>query len=135
MSETNEKALFYINGSSSAWTPKEYGLTGGLKKGSRRFDIEFRTQYFYYYDAVNDRYEKVAQQIPMLFVREDVYKNLTKEVKEMNNVTVSVKTNATDLEFLKSEYASKIDPIKENKEKYSVEWIIEYIGDKKTIVS
>ena len=131
-SSTNEEASIYINRSANKWTPVKYGLSGGLKSNSRRFDIEFRTQYFYYYDADNEKYEKIKAEIPMLFVQEEVFSSLTADVMSANNVNISIVTNSADLNTLKSEYYAKIDLIKENKGKYSVDMIIAYIGDKKT---
>ena len=42
---------FYVNGSATAW---KYKLVGGLSKKmlSRRFDLEFRKQYFYSYNEI-----------------------------------------------------------------------------------
>jgi hypothetical protein len=46
-------AKIYINGASKVWeTMKVGGLS--FKTASRRFDIEFRTQYVYSYDEVNE---------------------------------------------------------------------------------
>lgn len=122
----------YINGSSSLWKAKNYGLSGGLKVASRRFDIEFRTQYFYYYDSANQKYEKVEQKVPMLFVQEEVYSDLVKDVKDTNNVTISVKTSSSAVSKLKSEYAAKIDLVATNKDKYSPATIVNFIGKKKS---
>ncbi|MBQ2999823.1 MAG: hypothetical protein IJD64_05115 [Clostridia bacterium] len=129
---TKDKDTIYINGSSSAWNVKNYGLSGGLKAASRRFDIEFRTQYFYYYDAENDSYEKVELKVPMLFVQEEVYEDLVKDVEDKNDVTVSVNISTSNLTKLTDEYAEKIDLIEEEQQQYSVEEILKYIGTKKT---
>ena len=126
-----EEDAFYINGSGKAWAHETYGWSGGLKGASRRFDIEFRTQYFYYYDSVNEKYEKVKIEVPMLFVQEEVFEDLTKDVNKANGVTVSVKVSDSDLETLMGEYASKTEILEENKEKYTVESILALIGDKK----
>ena len=126
-----EEDSFYINGSGTAWTQETYGWSGGLKAASRRFDIEFRTQYFYYYDSVNEKYEKVKIEVPMFFVQEEVFDDLTKDVKKVNGVTVSVKVSDSDLETLMEEYASKTEALEENKEKYTVEAILALIGEKK----
>ncbi|MBO5883768.1 MAG: hypothetical protein J6Q78_05125 [Clostridia bacterium] len=126
----DEDKKIYVNGSSSVWETKNYGISGGAKFASRRFDIEFRTQYFYYYDSENEKYEKVEIEVPMLFVQEEVYDDLIKDVKNTNNITISIKINTTDLSKLMSEYDSKIDLPRENKEKYSSSAIIEFIGNK-----
>lgn len=128
----DEEDKIYVNGKSSVWSAKKYGASGGTKIASRRFDIEFRTQYFYYYDPVNERFEKIEQKIPMLFVQEEVYDDLIKDIKDTNNITISVKTSSGDLTKLLSEYSSKIDLPKENKGIYSVATILEFIGNKKS---
>ena len=129
-----EEDKIYVNNKSTAWSAKKYGLSGGTKIASRRFDIEFRTQYFYYYDSANEKYEKIEIQVPMMFIQEEVYNDFVKDVKSENNITVSINANANDLSKLKNEYDSKIDVLKENKEKYSVASIIEYIGNKKAFL-
>ena len=130
-----DKDTFYVNGSKTAWAYETYGWSGGLKGASRRFDIEFRTQYFYYYDSVNQKYEKVKIEVPMLFVQEEVFDDLTKDVKKANGITVSVKIDDSNLEALMEEYASKTEILEENKEKYTVEAILAFIGGKKEFLN
>lgn len=130
-----DKDTFYVNGSTTAWAYETYGWSGGLKGASRRFDIEFRTQYFYYYDSVNQKYEKVKIEVPMLFVQEEVFDDLSKDVKKANGITVSVKIDDSNLETLMEEYASKTEILEENKEKYTVEAILAFIGGKKEFLN
>ena len=132
-SNDDGKEKFFINGSNSPWIAKKYGLSGGAKAASRRFDIEFRTQYFYYYDAENEKYEKVSMEIPMLFVQEEVYSSLTSDVRSENGITVSVTLNDAYLTKLKSEYSLKTENVVEGKDKYSVEKILQYIGNRVVI--
>jgi len=121
-------AAFFINNSSSAWEAKKYGLSGGLKTASRRFDLEFRTQYFYYFDTEDEKYKKIAVDIPMLFVQEEVFSDLSKDVKNTNDVEIFVTLNEKHINKLNSEYASKVDILTENKKVYTVEAIKNYIG-------
>ena len=130
-----DKDTFYVNGSTTAWAYETYGWSGGLKGASRRFDIEFRTQYFYYYDSVNQKYEKVKIEVPMLFVQEEVFDDLSKDVKKANGITVSVKIDDSNLEALMEEYAAKTEILEENKEKYTVEAIFAFIGGKKEFLN
>lgn len=132
-SDDNDENVFYINGCDTPWETKVMGLSAGLKKaGSRRFDIEFRTQYFYYYDSDNKCYVRAEARVPMLFIQEEVFDSMTSDINEKNNVMISVKTNSDELTRLKTEYAEKVTLLGKNKDKYTVEWIIEYIGSKKT---
>ncbi len=126
----NEKDKVYVNGSSSVWETKNYGSSGGTKSSSRRFDIEFRTRYFYYYDSSKDSYEKAKIEVPMFFVQEEVFDDLTNDVRETNGVAVSINVSATNLTKLKSEYSAKTELLQENKRKYSVATILEYIENK-----
>lgn len=128
--ETDNKAVFYVNGSSSVWTNKKYGFSGGLKAASRRYDLEFRTQYFHYYDAESEKYKTVSIDVPMLFVQEEVYESLIADIRSQNNITVSVTLNPGILEKLKSEYASKVSILSEHKNQYTPERIFAYIGEK-----
>ena len=126
----DEAASFSVNDKSSVWEAKKYGLTGGLKAASRRFDLEFRTQYFYYYDSVNEKYVKKAVEVPMLFVQEEVYSDLSKDVKSTNGVEVSVSLDEKYFNKLTSEYDTKIEIYENNKNIYTIDNINKYIGEK-----
>ena len=130
-SSASGKNEFYINGSSNIWSTVDYGFANSLLKGaSRRFDIEFRTQYFYYYDVENNKYETVKIEVPMLFVQQEMYNSLEEDVSSVNSVDISVDVSEADLNKLTYEYLTKTDLINENKDKYTVEVIITFIGDK-----
>jgi hypothetical protein len=122
--EETESDQFFINGSSDVWETKSVGLLNP----SRRFDIEFRTQYFYYYDAENEVYVKVSAQVPMLFVQEEYLDDLPDDIKSKNDVKISVALEDKHVQKLMSEYAQKIDLLIQNKDKYTVEMILNYIG-------
>lgn len=131
-STDNQKAAFSLNNSSSAWQPKNYGLSGGLKMLSRRFDLEFRTQYFYYYDAQAEKYIKTSVEIPMLFVQEEVYSDLIKDVKSTNDITIQINLDNKHIQKLNNEYSSKINIYEKNENTYTVDYINKYIGNKVT---
>lgn len=127
--ETIPSKLF-VNGLSTEWTAKKVGGFG-LKMASRRFDIEFRSQYFFKANAENNGYELVELKVPMLFVQVENYDTLINDVKSTNNVTISVLTATTDLDKLQADYASLIDIFIANKDSITSETIIAYIGEKK----
>lgn len=115
---------FYVNGSSTAWEAKKVGGLS-LKTASRRFDIEFRTQYFYAADG-----EEVAVKVPMLFVQEDQFNTLPADVAEKNSgVSISVNVSTTNINKQKNDYATLVDAFIEHKADITVDYIIEYIGD------
>ena len=128
--ETNDDDdLFYINGSSSAWENKTVGVSGGLKIASRRFDIEFRTQYFYQYNNETEEYEKVSIKVPMLFVQEEVFDDAISDIKSKNNITVTFGVATDDLEKLMADYDTTIEVFIEHKDVVTEASIIEFIGE------
>lgn len=119
----DNKTNLYVNGSTSAWKSK---TVGGLstKMASRRFDIEFRTQYFYTADG-----EEVAAKVPMLFVQEEQYDDLISDVKKTNGVDITVGVSTTNLNKQLEDYDTLVDEFIANKKEITVDYIIEYIGD------
>ena len=60
----------YINGATDTIHTKTIG--GFTKKSlSRRFDVEFKTMYFFVYDATEGEYVSVEREVPMLFIQEE----------------------------------------------------------------
>ncbi|MDE6200760.1 MAG: InlB B-repeat-containing protein [Clostridiales bacterium] len=125
--KTDKTENFYVNNSSTAWEAKKVGGIS-LKTASRRYDIEFRTQYFY---AIEDgEVVEVAVKVPMLFVQEENYGTLTADVADKNSgVNVSVNISTTNLNKQLDDYDTLVDEFIENKSDITVDYIIEYIGD------
>lgn len=121
--DEDNDAKFFVNGSSSAWQAKKVLL-------SRRFDIEFRTQYVYSYDATEEEYVVHEVQVPMIFVQENNYDTFVSDVKSTNNVTISVGVSDDDLDQLLADYDEMIPEFIENKENMSADVIIAFLGDK-----
>ena len=123
-------AKLYVNGLSKEWASK---TVGGLNF-SRRYDIEFRTQYVTSYDPATQEYTVHQIQVPMLFVQEDYYETLADDIKSENkNVTgVEVGISDVDLEQLLYDYENLVPVFNENKEIFTVELILAYIGEKIT---
>jgi hypothetical protein len=126
----DEEAAFFVNGSSKAWSARKVGGLS-LKTASRRFDIEFRTQYLYFYDSESEKYCTLAVEVPMLFVQEEYLTELVKDVKSENGIDITVNVSTVYLNKLMSDYSSFVDILIENKEKITVEAIKSYIGSKK----
>ncbi len=126
----SESAAFFVNGSSNEWVAKKVGGIS-VKTLSRRFDIEFRTQYFYAFDSANNQYVEVAVDVPMFFVQEEQYDTLVKDVKDTNNVTISVTLSSANLNKLQSDYDTLLDDFSERKESVTTEQILDFIGTKK----
>ena len=120
-----ENKKFYVNGSSSEWTAKKVGGPSP-KTASRRYDIEFRSQYFYSADGA-----EVEVKVPMLFVQEENYETLAADVASENSgVTVSVTLSAVYLDKIKSDYATLVDTFIANKSDVTTEEITAFIGDR-----
>ena len=124
-------AAFFVNGANTEWEAKTVGGVG-TKMFSRRFDIEFRTQYVYSYDAVNEQYIEYAIKVPMLFVQEEYYNDFASDVKKTNDVTASITVKSADLNKLLRDYDELIPDFIESKDKITPEAIINYIGNKVT---
>lgn len=125
-----EDAAFFVNGSSTAWAAKKVGGIN-LKTASRRFDIEFRTQYFYVFDFDQNKYVEVAVEVPMLFVQEEQYGTVVKDVKDTNGVDISILLPDAKLEKLESDYDTLLDDFKERKDSITSDQILTFIGEAK----
>ena len=129
--DEEEKAwFFYVNGSSTAWENKKVGGYNPLTMFSRRFDIEFRTRYYYYFDTETENYVCEKVQIPMLFVQEDYYDSLTKDVKSANGITITSLVTSTTLNKIKSDYGTYVEVFLAGKEEMSSDIIIAWIGER-----
>jgi hypothetical protein len=124
-------AKVFINGSSKAWEAQKVGGLFNLKSESRRFDIEFRTQYVYSYDTASQSYEAHAVSVPMMFVQEEYLESFAEDVENTNGVAVSITVNGADINKIMEDYKTLIPAFAENKEAITPDMIIAYIGDKK----
>ena len=122
---------FFVNGSSTAWEAKKVGGLG-LKMLSRRFDIGFRTQYFYSYNETTEEYEQIEMQVPMFFVQEEMYEDLEKDVKSTNDIDITIEVSTEGMEEILDGYDTLIPVYKENTESFSSEDIVQMIGEKIT---
>lgn len=119
---------FYVNGNSAAFESKN---VGGLsaKNLSRRYDIEFRTQYFYVQNG--DDTEEVKVKVPMLFVQAENYDTLYDDISEKNEgLDVSVGISVKHLNKLKADYASLVDEFIARKDNVDIDAVLDFIGQK-----
>ena len=124
-------AAFYINGSSEAFATVKVGLLEDpLRAYTRKFDIEFRTQYFYYYDTVNENYEEVAVQVPMFFIQEEDFDGIEATVGNANDITIEILTKNADISAIMEAYDDFLPIFIENKELVTVDNILIFIGNK-----
>ena len=124
----NNPYTIYINNSYIPFKVKN----GSIIDPSRRYDIELRRQYFYTYNEGTEEYEQIEVLIPMFFVQADYYDDVINDVaNENNDLAISFTNNVLDnLEYLETQYRTLIPVFIENKDKITVEMILEYIGEK-----
>ena len=126
----NTDSKLYVNGLSAEWKNKTVGGYS-LASFSRRFDIEFRTQYVTSYDPVTQEYTVHKIQVPMIFVQEGYYDSLSDDIKSVNgNVNAEITVSNQDIEQLMNDYADLVPIFIENKDLFTVDMILEYIGEK-----
>jgi len=114
----------YVNGSVSIFKTKNVSFINP----SRRYDIEFRSQYFY--KEVEGNLERIEVLVPMLFVQASHYNNAVTDVKAENSylTNFNITMNATVLAKLQSDYEINLPIFDENKENMTPEIITIYIG-------
>ena len=126
-SENNNPNTIYINNSDTAFVTKKYGGIG-TKMLSRRYDIELRTQYYYYYDVANEKYVEVATKVPMFFVQQEKYEDVVSDVFAENKINIGININNQVLQKIEDDYAKLIDQFIIIKDQMSVQAILDYIG-------
>ncbi len=120
----------YLNGSSSLFVPT---YNKKIIKTSRKYDIEYRSRFYYTYDAENQKYVANEIKVPMMFIQEDnsIDSNFTDYPANMladNGITSSVIMNQNDLNKVLADYDTLIDIFIQNKDNMSSEEIITYLS-------
>jgi uncharacterized repeat protein (TIGR02543 family) len=124
--ENNNPHLIYVNGSATVFATKNVGGFS-TKTLSRRYDIEFRKQYFYYQSG--GEIVEVMVNVPMLFVQQEQLGALVTDINSMNaglNFAFNVPTTTTSK--ITSDYSTLINPFNAQKNDYTTQLIIDYIG-------
>lgn len=117
----------YLNGSSKMLSPT-YNTKPIIGKTSRKYDIEYRTRYYYTYDAENDMYVANAVQVPVMFIQEgDNYNSFSADMLSDNGITASVSLSSNHLNKILDDYDTLIDVFITNKDAMSSEAIIAYL--------
>ena len=119
------EAAFFVNQSNQSWETTKVSFLNP----SRRFDIEFRTRYYNVYDAENDAYTIVSDQVPMLFVQEGYLDSLAKDIKSANGITVSLGIDTGELELLMTHYDAYVPAFDEHKAAITTDVILAFIGE------
>ena len=127
----DDKDTFYVNGSANKWENKNVGGIS-TKMLSRRYDIEFRTQYVYSYDSTEGKYVEHKIQVPMIFVQEENLGTFVADVYEKNNINVAISVSTDDTNKILEDYDALIPVFIANKDKITPDIIIAFIGNKIT---
>lgn len=104
-------------------------------KTSRKYDIEMRNFYYYYYDE-NNELSVLSTVVPMMFIQDDNdvdtnYSDFKDDMLDDNALDVSITMTQTNLDNLRSYYDNLIPEFIQIKDTISVEYILNFIGDKK----
>lgn len=98
---------------------------------SRRYDIEFRTQYYYTLDSESGEYVEVKVQVPMIFIQQEKLGDFTKDVNKANGgLTLSVGLSDKQIETMEQYYSATVSVFIENKDLVTEEAIKVFIGEK-----
>ncbi len=132
MNGTNADTV-YINGCTEDTLHTKLMLTlGGLKKStSRRFDIEFKTVYFYTYNADTEEYEEVSYEIPMIFIQEEAIDSFEEDFAKANETAldsedVSLLVDTADFDAITHGYQDLLPIYDEKKDEVTYETITAY---------
>lgn len=124
----NNLHLMYINGSEDVFATKLVGGFGA-KMLSRRYDIEFRTQYFSYLDG--EDLKVVAVEIPMLFVQEEQLGSLSADIVSANKDDISsfeLDLTSSCGDRIMNDYDELVDEFLDQKNEYSVQMILDFVN-------
>jgi hypothetical protein len=125
--EESNPYYVYVNGDVDVFVTKSYGGIG-LKMLSRRYDIELRTQYFYYLDG--ETLYQVETLILMIFVQEEMLSSLETDVNAQNpglSFTLDVSTDVQNQ--IMDDYDTLIDEFIAIKDTYTVQYILDFVGE------
>jgi|GEM_PF-989285 len=125
--EDSNPYLVYINDLTTVFETK---IVGGFstKSFSRRYDIELRTQYFYYEDG--EEVIEVAVLVPMLFVQEEQIDTLVADVNSSNDgLTFEFNVSESVQEKIVTDHGWMTNRFIEDKDEYTVEMILQFVDN------
>jgi hypothetical protein len=123
--EDSNPYLVYINDLTTVFESKNVGGFS-TKSLSRRYDIELRTQYFYYEDG--EELVEVAVLVPMIFVQEEQIDTLVVDVNSSNDdLTFDFNVSETIQEKIIVDHGDMTNLFIENKDEYTVQMILDFI--------
>ena len=116
----------YLNNSTSLFSPT---YNKKLVKTSRKYDIEYRSRFYYTYDSENDKYISHEVLVPMMFIQEgENYSSFGTDISNDNGIDASVLMPQATLTKILDDYDTLIPIFKTNKDKITSETIINYLN-------
>lgn len=120
----------YLNGSNTKFEPT-YNKKLGVNT-SRKYDVEFRNQYFYGYNE--GEFTEYATNIPMMFIQADNdkdtnFSDFPSDILSKNGINANVNLASKYIDKIQLDYATLIDIFIENKDTVTDESIITFIGE------
>ena len=120
----------YINGSETLFVPAYNKQV--FVETSRKYDVEFRTRYFYSKDADGNVVEH-AVKIPMMFIQEDNDKDTNfsdyeGDMQSNNKVTSRVTLSETYLNKILDDYDTLVPIFKDREQSVSSDYINQFIN-------
>ncbi len=116
----------YLNNSASLFSPT---YNKKLVKTSRKYDIEYRSRFYYTYDSENDKFIANEVLVPMMFIQEgDNFNSFEDDIENDNGIDASVLMPQATLTKILDDYDTLIPIFKDNKDKITSEIIINYLN-------
>lgn len=120
---TNPDTIYINNKTDTIHTKLVGGLS--LKTASRRFDIEFKTQYFYQLNQ-DGEYEKTTCEIPMIFIQEDNIDTFEADFADKNDITVSLDVSQSVKDAVKYGFHTLVSAYNEIRNTLTFDDIVSY---------
>ena len=120
----------YLNGSSSLFVPtyNEKGAGFVIVKTSRKYDIEYRSRFYYTRNSQTDAIEVHEVQVPMMFIQAGSNLNdFSSDINTDNGLNSSVMMATNDLNKILDDHDNLIRVFESNKENMSSEKILAYL--------
>ena len=123
----------YLNGSTSLFSPtyNKKGVGIASVKTSRKYDIEYRSRFYYTYDSENDKYIANEVLVPMMFIQDsENFDTFEDDISADNGINASVASKMSSVYLAKIiyDYGTYIPLFEENKDNVKSDTIIAYLN-------
>ena len=133
----NDYTIFINGYTDEAIHTTAYGinLSEPLKSASRRYDIEFKTMYFYKQNSETGEYESISMTVPMIFIQEEKLEDFETDFAKANkaplgNKPVDIVVELADYEAIRYGYTVLLPAYDKIKDAVTHEMITDYCKKK-----